>query len=109
MQRHNQPDVLFMDLAPEAYLMTNAKHCAPSTWDMTLYAYGFNDDFLLQSYFDVSKQQPTKIIYVEMATYDETPSIEIDEYNFTKYVKANYHLTYSNSAELFQMAVYSAN
>ena len=45
---------LFMETTPFAYLMTDAKACTPSTWDISLYSYNFNDDSLYQRYFETT-------------------------------------------------------
>lgn len=81
--------VLFMETVPCAYLMTDAKPCTPSTWDISLYSYGFNNDSLYQRYFFISNDTPDYIIYVDTGR-DEKLSIERQDYRFTRYVKQNY-------------------
>lgn len=83
--------ILYRDSAPMAYLMTNAKFVTPCTWDITLYTYGFNTDFMLQQYFKLTNHYPTKIIYIASGR-DEQLSIDNEDYVFTKYVKQNYLL-----------------
>lgn len=81
--------VLFMEVVPFAYLMTDARACTPSTWDVSLYSYGFNDDTIYQRYFEITKQKPDYIIYIDTGR-DKCMSIMKDDYNFTKYVNNNY-------------------
>lgn len=81
--------VLFMEVVPFAYLMTDAQACTPSTWDVSLYSYGFNDDSMYQRYFETVDEVPDYIIYIDTGR-DNHLSVEEDSYNFTKYVKSKY-------------------
>lgn len=82
--------VLFADLMPMAYLMTDAKHCTPTTWDPCHYRYGFQDDTLYQSYFKKTGQTPDKIFFIQS---EENPlSIDDPENAFAAWVKENYTL-----------------
>ena len=71
--------VLFMDLVPMGYLMTNAIPCTPSAWDQIQYSYGFTNDDILRSYFRVTGFIPDKILYV-FTGRDE----ELSPYNCVK-------------------------
>jgi hypothetical protein len=116
---NEQDFVLFMDQFPAAYMMTRAAHSAPSTWDILLYAYAYqnlfvegfdsNDDFLLQEYFRVSGRTPDKIIYVLDKERLEHLSLWNSDYRFTRYVTQNFVQTYANDAELFSIIVFERN
>lgn len=101
----SQEKVLFMDTVPMAYLMTDALHCAPSTWDVTQYSYGFNDDTLLHNYFKVADTNPDKIIYIYTGR-DDVLSIDKEGYKFNEYVNSNYELIYNNDVPLYYIKVY---
>lgn len=88
----SEENVLFMDCVPMAYLMTDALHTAPSTWDIQLYSYGFTDDILLQKYFKTVDRTPDKIIYI-FTGRDKILSIDSENYKFNEYVNNNYKLT----------------
>lgn len=103
----NEEDtVLFMNQAPEAYLMTKAEHCAPSTWDITLYSYNFTDDQLLHKYFKAAHKVPSKIIYIRDRERQAQLSLEQEDYPFNKYLKQNYKLVYANNEEHFQLILF---
>lgn len=55
--------VLFADLMPMVYLMTDGLPCTPTSWDPCHYRYGFQDDNLYQSYFQKTGRVPDKIFY----------------------------------------------
>ena len=111
--------VLFRDQSPQAYLMTNAKHCAPSTWDSLQYSYGYNNlfdesydsnnDFLLQEYFRAIGHEPDIIIYVQDNERLEHLSLWDNDFKFTQFVKQNYTQTYANNAEQFGIVVFVRN
>lgn len=84
-----EESVLFMEVVPMAYLMTDASFCAPSTWDITLYSYGFNDDAMMVEYFEIVEKIPDKIIYIDTGR-DEMLSIEKEGYHFNDFVNKNY-------------------
>ena len=97
--------VLFMETTPFAYLMTDAKACSPSTWDITLYSYIFNDDSLYQRYFKTTNTYPDYIIYINTGR-DDKLSIHVDNYNFTKYVKTHYVLNTNKTIGDWQIIIY---
>lgn len=84
-------NVLFMEVVPFAYLMTEANACTPSTWDISLYSYGFNYDVQYRSYFTVMNCIPDKIIYIDTGR-DDHLSIDEPEYRFNEFVNKNYTL-----------------
>lgn len=86
--------VLAMDNDPFIYLMCDGKICTPSTWDMALYSYGFDQPDLYYDYFAVTGIEPTKIIYFNYGR-DKVMSIDTS-YKFNDYVNYNYHLIYEN-------------
>ena len=96
--------VLFMDCVPMAYLMTDARHTAPSTWDIQLYTYGFKDDTLLQKYFKTVNRTPDKIIYI-FTGRDKVLSIDSKDYKFNDYVKSNYELV-TNITAYYPVKIY---
>lgn len=96
--------VLFMDCVPMAYLMTDARHTAPSTWDIQLYTYGFTDDTLLQKYFKTVNRTPDKIIYI-FTGRDKILSIDSQNYKFNEYVKSNYELV-TNITAYYPVKIY---
>ena len=55
--------VLAMDNDPFIYLMSEGRICTPSTWDMALYSYNFDQPDIYYDYFKVVGTEPTKIIY----------------------------------------------
>lgn len=86
--------LLVMDNDPFIYLMSDAVPCAPSTWDMALYSYKFDEPQLYYDYFRVTGREPTKIIYMNYGR-DEVMSIDTD-YRFNEFVKEKYELIYEN-------------
>lgn len=99
--------VLFLDKAPMAYLMSDAKPCAPTSWDAMLYNKKINDDTIMQKYFEVVHQTPDVIIYIQ--TYSEMPtSIEQVDYRFSQYVRNNYRLEREDIVgDIYKAVVYS--
>lgn len=100
--------VLFMETVPMAYLMSKAVPCTPSTWDITLYSYGFNDDTLYQKYFDITDNVPDKIIYIYTGR-DEVLSIDKEAYRFNDFVNKHYTLIYESDEPLYYIKVYGRN
>lgn len=108
--------VMFRDQAPQAYLMTKAKPCAPSTWDSLQYSYYYNnlieegydarDITLLLEYFKAAGKEPTKIIYILNKERLDYISLWDDDYPFTKYVKQNYQQIYTNDADQFAIIAF---
>ena len=92
LETNHSEKILFMDNAPMAYLMTDATHCAPSTWEIQSYSYGFKDDKLLRKYFERTGCTPDKIIYI-FTGRDKVLSIDSENYKFNDYVNTNYKLT----------------
>ena len=86
--------VLFMDNAPFLYLMSEGRICAPSTWDMTLFSYGFDQPDIYYDYFAVTGMEPSKIVYFNYG-YAEIMSIDV-EYGFNDYVRDHYNLIHEN-------------
>lgn len=101
--------VLFMDRVPMAYLMTDARFCAPTSWDPQLYSEGYREEStMLEDYFDEVNQVPDKIIYVQIS--DNIPnSIVADDYEFTQYVKENYSLKSEEEIVMYRVKVYIKN
>lgn len=83
--------VLYMECVEYAYLMTNAIPFAPSTFDESMYSYGFNDDTIYQRYFKTMEGFPDYIIYIDTGR-DPVLSIDVPNYHFTKFVKDNYDM-----------------
>lgn len=100
--------VLFMETVPMAYLMSKAIPCTPSTWDVTLYSYGFNDDTLYRKYFDITDKIPDKIIYI-YTRRDKVLSIDKKDHKFNNFVNKNYKLIYKSDEPLFYIKVYKRN
>ncbi len=94
IKEHTLPTdrVLFMEVVPFAYLMSDSDFCTPSTWDIMLYSYGFNDDTIMHEYFRAVGQYPNKIMYIDTGR-DERLSIDVQSYKFTEFVKRNYKCT----------------
>ena len=111
--------VMFRDQAPQAYMMTQARHCTPSTWDMLFYVtaynnrfiegYDYTDDFLLQEYFRIAGKEPNKIIYVQDKERLEHLSLWDENYKFNKYIKSHYRQTYANNEDQFAIIVFEKN
>lgn len=83
--------VLFMDLAPMGYIMSEAIPWTPSTWDRLQYSYGFNNPEIIYRYFESKGDIPDKIIYIDFGR-DNMLSIETNTYLFNKFVNENYCL-----------------
>jgi len=98
-------DVLFMEVVPMAYLMTDAAFCAPSTWDAMLYSYGFKEDKIMQKYFQSVGKVPNKIIYIDTGR-DAVLSIETDDYQFNAFVNENYTLTHERTEQPYRIKMY---
>ena len=100
---NSEDSVLFMEVVPMAYLMTNARYCTPSTWDIMLYTYGFNDDTIMKRYFETVGEMPDYIVYIDTGR-DACLSIEKDDYLFTQFVLSNYEkqseTEFGNSLEI---------
>jgi len=111
-----QDFVLFMDQAPQAYLMTRAAHSTPTTIDILVYTrvysgrfvegFDFKSDFVLQEYFRVSGREPNKIIYIQNKEVLEHLSLWDDDFKFNKYVSENFTQVYANDAEHFAIIVF---
>lgn len=106
-ETNSSEDILFMDSVPMAYLMTEAHHCAPSTWDIQFYMFGLTDGILLQKYFKTVKKTPDKIIYI-FTGIDKILSIENEDYKFNNYVNRNYKLV-SNTTDYYPVKIYLKN
>ena len=100
--------VLFMDRVPMAYLMTEATHCSPTSWDPQLYSEGYREkSAMLNDYFEKVKQTPDKIIYIKTSS-DKAISIEANDYEFTQYVNQNYDLeTEKDMQGVYQVMIYT--
>lgn len=99
--------VLFADLMPMAYLMTDARHCTPTTWDPCHYRYGFQDDTLYQSYFKKTGQTPDKIFFIQS---EENPlSIDDPENAFAAWVGECYTLAETVGEGRFSFRLFVKN
>lgn len=83
-------NVLFMEVVPMAYLMSNGHAFCPTTWDIMQYSYGNNDSEGMLRYFESRGDIPDKIIYVDTGR-DEMLSIDKNGYEFNKFVEKNYN------------------
>jgi hypothetical protein len=101
----NKDEVLFMEVVPMAYLMSDASFCTPSTWDMMLYTYGFTADTIMRKYFSLVKKTPTKMIYIYTGR-DKRLSIETENYAFNDFVFTNYRLAYEKSTLPFRIKMF---
>ena len=99
--------VLFADLMPMAYLMTDAKPCTPTTWDPCHYRYGFQDDTLYQSYFKKTGQTPDKIFFIQ--SEEKTLSIDDPENAFATWVRENYTLAETVGKGRFSFRLFTKN
>lgn len=97
--------ILFLDNVPMAYLMNNGIPFTPSTWDISAYTYGFNDDFLYKTYFKHKKNLPNKIIYIDTGR-DELVSIMKEGYNFSEFVKLRYTLIKVYKDDIYPVYIY---
>lgn len=99
--------VLFADLMPMAYLMTDGLPCTPTTWDPCHYRYGFQDDVLYQSYFETTGRVPDKIFFIQS---EETPlSIDDPENGFAAWVHTHYTLTETVGEGRFSFRLFTKN
>ena len=99
--------VLFLDTVPFAYLMTDARPCAPSSWDFSGYVWGRNDDTWYQNYFRVTQQIPDQIVYLNTGTYTDHVSIEDPTYHFNDFVQTHYQLMYQDTRLLYPIRIYA--
>lgn len=100
--------VLFMETVPFAYLMTEGISWAPSTWDISLYTYGYNDDTLYQEYFKMKGDYPDKIIYINSGR-DAIMSIDVPDYKFTQFVNKQYTLISDEIVGTMRVVLYEKN
>lgn len=99
--------VLFCDLFPAGYLMTEAPHCTPTTWDPCMYRYGFQDAELFLRYFEQRGETPERILFVNS---EESPlSIDDPENQFAAFVRTHYTLTDEEGEGLFSFRVFTKN
>ena len=100
--------VLFLDRAPMAYMMTEARPCSSTSWDPQLYCEGFRGDTtMLQDYFATVGRTPDKVIYIQTGS-KELISIEQDDYVFNEYIDENYFLRESEViADVYKVLTYS--
>ena len=94
--------VLYLDNNPYAYLMTDARHFTPCSWDFSCYDFGFNDDTWYQTYFAMKQDIPDKIIYI-----GNPASIDDENYVFTHFVHENYAMSFSDTTAAFPVRIYS--
>lgn len=99
--------VLFSDLFPMGYLMTDARICTPSSWDPTMYRYGFQDMNLFSLYFDLRKEIPDKILFVN--SEGRTLSVDDPDNLFAAFVRENYTCTLETGPGLFSVRVFETN
>lgn len=80
--------VLFADLFPAGYLMTEAAPCTPSTWDPCHFRNGFQDADIYLEWFEKTGRLPDKIFFVSI---DEHPlSIDDPDNAFAAFVREHY-------------------
>lgn len=90
--------VLYADLMPSAYMMTQAQPLTPTTWDPTMYRYGFQDNGHYQRYFSMKGQTPDQVVFINS---EEQPlSIDDPQNRFATFVKENYRLAYQSAPTL---------
>ena len=89
------------------YLMTDARICTPSSWDPTMYRYGFQDMNLFASYFELQKEIPDKILFLN----SEGRALSIDDSDnlFAAFVRENCTCTLETDPGLFSVRVFEAN
>lgn len=99
--------VLFADLMPTAYLMTDARPCTPTTWDPCHYRYGFQDGALYQAYFERTGRIPDKIFFI---LSEENPlSIDDPENAFAAWVREHYTLAETVGEGRFSFRLFTKN
>lgn len=96
--------ILFADLMPSAYLMTQAQPFTPTTWDPSMYRYGFQDDSHYQRYFAQQQGIPDKIIFVN--SEEQVLSINDPDNAFARFVRDNYVQIYQDDVGLFGIILY---
>lgn len=96
--------VLFADLMPTAYLMTDGHPCTPTSWDPCKYRNGFQDDDAYQNYFERTGIIPDKIFFIQS---EENPlSIDDPENEFAAWVYSNYTLAETVGEGLFSFRLF---
>lgn len=88
--------VYYMDLAPMAYLMSEATPWTPSTWDRMQYSHGFNCPDIVYRYFESKGDIPDIVIYIDFGR-DKVLSIDRKDYLFNDFINRYYLLEESRS------------
>ena len=101
--------VLYLDLAPMAYLMSEGIPWAPSTWDTMQYSYGFNHPEIMYRYFKNKGSIPDIVIYIDFGR-DEQISVDDENYLFNDFINKYYVLDDSQTLnDQFRVKKYVRN
>lgn len=101
--------ILFRDIAPMAYLMSDGIACTPTAWDTIQYMFGGKDDRVMQLYFKNIDAVPDKIIYID-TEFVEGLSIESDDFPFNQFVNDNYsYVGERDFGEEYRVVCYEKN
>lgn len=97
--------VLFLDWASFAYLMSDGEAFTPSVLDNLTYSYGTDNPAILYSYFEMRQDIPEKIIYVDYGR-DEVLSIENESWTFNQFVEEHYEFIRQEQWQDFRVLLY---
>lgn len=97
--------ILFLDWASFGYLMSNGQHFNSSTYDTMYYSYSVNNPQIMYDFFDLKKDIPDKIIYIDYGR-DKKLSIEDSQWKFNKFVHEFYNFTTMDSMNEYRIVTY---
>ncbi len=97
--------ILFLDWASFGYLISNGEPFNSSTYDTMYYSYSVNNPKIMYDYFDLKKDIPDKIIYIDYGR-DEKLSIEDKYWQFNECVNELYNYSTMNSLNEYRIVMY---
>lgn len=97
--------ILFLDWASFGYLISNGQPFNSSTYDTMYYSYSVNNPKIMYDYFELKKDLPDKIIYIDYGR-DEKLSIEDKHWQFNEFVNELYNCTTMNSMNKYRIIMY---
>lgn len=97
--------VLFLDWASFGYLISDGQPFNSSTYDTMCYSYSVNNPQIMYDYFDLKKDIPDKIIYIDYGR-DEKLSIEDKQWLFNEFINEFYDYRTSDSMNEYRIVIY---
>ena len=96
---------MFLDWASFGYLISDGQPFNSSTYDTMCYSYSVNNPQIMYDYFDLKKDIPDKIIYIDYGR-DEKLSIEDKQWLFNEFINEFYDYRTSNSMNEYRIVIY---